>query len=98
MFDVLSLDWCITPQEARALTAGHVALQGNADPLCLYGGQEAIEDEVKRVCEGFLVEDKDGKRGPRGWISNLGHGITPQVKPEDMKFYLECVHKYSARR
>lgn len=93
-FDVLAIDWCISPQEALKATGGRVALQGNADPVCLYGGKDGIEAEVKRVCAGFK-EGREGK-GPKGWISNLGHGITPGVSPEDMRWYLECVHKYSA--
>jgi uroporphyrinogen decarboxylase len=97
-FDVLSLDWCITPQEARSLVGQHVGLQGNADPMSLYGGKSGIEDEVKRVCKGFLeVSGTEGK-APKGWISNLGHGMTPEVDPEDMRWYLECVQKYSARK
>jgi len=67
-FDVLALDWCITPEEAKVVTGGRVALQGNADPLCLYGGKDGIEGEVKRVCSGFIGEGK----GPKGWIANLG--------------------------
>ncbi|CED85397.1 uroporphyrinogen decarboxylase [Phaffia rhodozyma] len=90
-FEVLALDWCVTPGEAIRITEGKVALQGNADPMCLYGGRDGIEQEVKRVCEGF--KDKGGKL--KGYISNLGHGVTPAVDPEDMRWYLECVQKYS---
>lgn len=90
-YDVLGLDWCIDPTVARSIVGDRVALQGNLDPNVLYGGQEAIEREVKRMCASF----KSGEL-PRGWIANLGHGITPGVKPEDMKYFLECVHKYSA--
>lgn len=59
------------------------------DPNLLYGGKPAIEEAVKRMSHQF----KDS----RGWIANLGHGITPGVDPEDLKWFLECVHKYSAR-
>ncbi|KAI4525841.1 uroporphyrinogen decarboxylase [Schizophyllum commune Loenen D] len=86
-YDVLGLDWCIDPAEARKIVGGKVALQGNMDPSLLYGGREAIERAVKRMSERF------GKEG--GWIANLGHGITPQVDPEDLKWFFECVHKYS---
>ena len=57
----------------------------------LYGGREAIEREVKRMCEEFRV---DGKT--KAWIANLGHGITPGVDPEDLRFFFECMQKYSA--
>jgi uroporphyrinogen decarboxylase len=31
--------------------------------------------------------------GKQGWIANLGHGITPFVKPDDLKFYFEEIHR-----
>ncbi|PPQ65593.1 hypothetical protein CVT26_000542 [Gymnopilus dilepis] len=88
-YDVLGLDWQIDPVEARHLVGDKVALQGNLDPNVLYGGRDAIEAYVKRMCEGF-------RAGKRGWIANLGHGITPGVDPDDLKWFFECVHKYSS--
>ncbi|KAI0079687.1 uroporphyrinogen decarboxylase [Panus rudis PR-1116 ss-1] len=89
-YDVLGIDWCIDPVEARRLVGDKVALQGNMDPNVLYGGRGAIEKEVKRMCESF-----GGGKAPKGWIANLGHGITPGVDPEDLRWFFECVHKYS---
>lgn len=89
-WDVLSLDWCIDPVIARDLAADKVALQGNIDPNILYGGREAIEREVKRTAEAFRVQGKS-----KAHIFNLGHGITPGVDPEDMRWFLQCVHKYT---
>ena len=91
LFDTFGLDWCIDPAVARGIV-GTKALQGNLDPGVLYGGREAIEREVKRMCASF----RQGGGAPKAWIANLGHGITPGVDPEDMKFFLECVHKYSS--
>ena len=88
-YDVLGLDWCIDPREARKLVGDKIALQGNMDPNVLYGGKDAIESAVKRMSEGF-------RSGGGGWIANLGHGITPEVNPEDLRWFFECVHKYSA--
>lgn len=90
-YDVLGLDWCMEPSAARAIVQGRTALQGNLDPNLLYGGREAIEREVKRMAESFKVEGKT-----KAWIANLGHGITPGVDPEDLKWFFECVQKYSA--
>jgi uroporphyrinogen decarboxylase len=89
-YDTLGLDWCIDPLEARKLVGPNVALQGNADPMLLYGGQDAIKNEVRKMSEKFLA-------GGGGWIANLGHGVTPQVKVEDFQCFLESVHKYSRR-
>ncbi|KZV94021.1 uroporphyrinogen decarboxylase [Exidia glandulosa HHB12029] len=92
-YDVLGIDWVIAPQRARKLVAGKATLQGNFDPNLLYGGREGIEANVKRIAEAF----KEGDGGQcKAWIANLGHGITPQVDPENLKWLLQCVHKYSA--
>ncbi|PFH52586.1 hypothetical protein AMATHDRAFT_74067 [Amanita thiersii Skay4041] len=93
-YDVLGIDWGIDAAEARRIVAAAakdstkvIALQGNMDPSVLYGGRDAIEVAVKRMSDAF------GKQG--GWIANLGHGITPGVDPDDLKWFFECVHKYS---
>jgi uroporphyrinogen decarboxylase len=90
-YDVLGLDWVIDPVEARRLVGDKVALQGNLDPNLLYGGKAAIEQGVKRMCQAFR-----GGKGSKGWIANLGHGITPGVDPEDLRWFFECIHKYSS--
>ncbi|WVN88951.1 uroporphyrinogen decarboxylase [Cryptococcus depauperatus CBS 7841] len=89
-YDTLGLDWTIDPVEAREYVGRKVNLQGNFDPCILYGGKEGIEAEVKRLSARWL-------EAGGGWIANLGHGITPNVKVEDMGWFLECVHKYSKR-
>ncbi|WWC69747.1 uroporphyrinogen decarboxylase [Kwoniella pini CBS 10737] len=89
-YDTLGLDWTVDPLEVREFVGTKVNLQGNFDPTVLYGGKQGIENEVKRLSEIW-------KKAKGGWIANLGHGITPNVKPEDMGWFLECVHKYSKR-
>ncbi|TFL05540.1 uroporphyrinogen decarboxylase [Pterulicium gracile] len=91
-YDVVGIDWCITPTVARSLVGSKIILQGNMDPSLLVGGREAIEKNVKRMCSEFGA---GGSKGTVGWIGNLGHGITPQVDPEDLRFFLECMQKYS---
>ena len=88
-YNVIGLDQGLDPVEAKKALPG-MNLQGNFDPAILYGGKEGIEKEVERVCKRF-------HQNSGGWIANLGHGITPNVKPEDMGWFLECVHKYSKR-
>lgn len=91
-WDGLGLDWHVDPARARQLSGGRVSLQGNLDPGVLYGGRDAIEAEVKRIAEAFKT-NTGGKS--KGHIFNLGHGITPGVDPEDLRWFFECVHKYT---
>lgn len=66
-YDVVGLDWTHDPAEAVRTANGRVTLQGNMDPNVLYGGKDAITDNVERMLGGF--------KGARGrYIINLGHG------------------------
>jgi len=81
-YQVVGLDWLHSPAEAVRVARGRVTLQGNADPGVLYGGHRAITRVVEEMVHGF-------GGGKQGWIVNLGHGITPFVKPEDLKFFFD---------
>lgn len=85
--DALGVDWTIGLDEARRLTDGRVALQGNLDPALLYAHPDAIRTEVARV----LAEYGNG----HGHVFNLGHGITPQVPPEHLGALVAAVHELS---
>ncbi|KAI1760456.1 uroporphyrinogen decarboxylase [Hypoxylon sp. FL1150] len=90
-YDVVGLDWQIDPAEAVKIRGNRpIAFQGNADPGVLYGTKESITKTVEEMVEGF-------GGGKKGWIANLGHGITPFVKPDDLKFYLEEVQRLTSK-
>jgi len=85
--DMLGLDWEISLEEARARVGKQVALQGNMNPACLLEAPAAIRTEVQRVMASF------GKGS--GHVFNLGHGITPDVPPENVAVLVEAVHEFS---
>ncbi|KAJ5921723.1 hypothetical protein N7454_009197 [Penicillium verhagenii] len=85
-YNVVGLDWLHDPAEAMRIANGRVTIQGNADPGMLYGGPSAITPTVEKMVEGF-------KKGKQGWICNLGHGVTPFVDPEHLKFFFEEIHR-----
>jgi uroporphyrinogen decarboxylase len=87
-YDVVGLDWLHRPADAVAVLGDKVAIQGNADPGVLYGSREAITATVESMFTGF-----SWKARRKGWICNLGHGITPFVNPDDLRFYFEEVHR-----
>ncbi|KAF8495227.1 Uroporphyrinogen decarboxylase [Russula emetica] len=91
-YDVLGLDWCVVPEDVRAV-APNTVLQGNLDPNRLYGSRDAIRDGVRQMCAAFRAGDSPSK----GWIANLGHGITPGVDPNALQCFFEDVHQYSTR-
>ncbi|KAI9894696.1 MAG: Uroporphyrinogen decarboxylase in heme biosynthesis [Vezdaea aestivalis] len=85
-YDVVGLDWLYDPLAARTLARERVVLQGNADPGVLYGTEAAITEVVSNMVQGF-----GGGKG--GWIANLGHGVTPRVDPERLRFFLKEIHR-----
>ncbi|TKA70925.1 hypothetical protein B0A55_06128 [Friedmanniomyces simplex] len=88
-YDVVGLDWLHEPKEAYAVAQKYgKVVQGNADPGVLYGGHDAITKVVEEMISGF-------GGGKQGWIANLGHGITPFVKPDDLRFYFQEIHRLS---
>lgn len=88
--DVLGLDWNISLTEARERVGNQVSLQGNLDPKTLLQTPETIRTEVARVLREY-------GEGP-GHIFNLGHGITPDVPPENVAVLIEAVHTLSERK
>ncbi|MFO1419081.1 MAG: uroporphyrinogen decarboxylase [Methylotetracoccus sp.] len=86
-FDALGLDWTTDIGAARGRVGDRVALQGNLDPMTLYGEPDTIRREVLRVLDGF---------GPgTGHVFNLGHGILPDVDPDRARIMIEAVHEFS---
>ena len=87
-YETVGLDWLHDPAEAVKIAKGRVTLQGNADPGVLYGSHESITKVV-----GDLIKGAGGAK--QRWIVNLGHGITPFVNPDDLKFFFEEVVRLS---
>lgn len=85
--DVVGLDWEISLQEARARIGTKVALQGNLNPACLLESPEWIQRAATQVIDSF--------GSGSGHIFNLGHGITPEVPPENVTILIETVHEVS---
>ena len=89
--DAVGLDWSVNIARARREAADRVALQGNLDPYVLFGTEETIRREVRRVLDGFGPV-KDG-----GHVFNLGHGINQFTPVESVQILVDEVHEYSRR-
>lgn len=86
-FDGVGLDWTIDIAEARRRVGAQVALQGNMDPMALFGSPESIRAEVQRILTGY----GEGS----GHVFNLGHGITRFTDPNQVAVLVEAVHQLS---
>ena len=87
--DAVGLDWTLSIGRARTQVGDRVALQGNLDPSALYANAEGVSKAAKSIIEDF------GQGS--GHVFNLGHGITPDIDPENVKILVDTVHEYSAR-
>lgn len=87
--DALGADWTITLQEARARVGQQVALQGNLDPAILLASPAVIRREALACLQSY-------GRG-NGHVFNLGHGITPEVDPENLAVLLDTIRQESPR-
>ncbi|UYZ84840.1 uroporphyrinogen decarboxylase [Entomomonas sp. E2T0] len=85
----LGLDWTCDIKQARARVGDKVALQGNMDPSVLYANTSAICEEVGRILAGY--------GNGSGHVFNLGHGITPEVNPDNAAVFISAVHDLSVR-
>ncbi len=86
-FDALGVDWPTDIGHARRRVGDRVALQGNLDPMTLYGPVDVIRREVLRVLEEF--------GSGTGHVFNLGHGILPDVDPAHAGAMIQAVHEFS---
>ncbi len=80
--DVIGLDWTVDLAEAKALVGEDVALQGNIDPSVLYTTNAVISEKVNTLAARM--------GSPRGHIFNLGHGITPDVDPNNARAFVRA--------
>jgi len=85
--DALGVDWQTSLAVARRRTGDAVALQGNMDPMALFGNTDAIRAEASRVLASFGP-------GP-GHVFNLGHGISQHTDPESVAVHVDAVHSQS---
>jgi len=85
--DCLGLDWTVDIGAAKDRVGSKVALQGNMDPAALRSDRSGIESEVKTILKSF----GEGQ----GHVFNLGHGITPDINPDNVKIFIDAVHQFS---
>ncbi len=88
--DVIGLDWTVDIAEAKAIIGDEVALQGNLDPTVLYTSELIIEERVNAIADSMVV--------PKGHIFNLGHGITPEVDPENARAFVRAAKNAYTRK
>jgi uroporphyrinogen decarboxylase len=83
--DCLSLYWSMNDFDIQ-FVRNKTALQGNLNPKILLESKDIIKTETHKLLEKF-------KDFP-GYVFNLGHGLTPDICPEKVKYLTELVREY----
>lgn len=83
--DIISLDWTVTIDEARKRIGDKIGIQGNLDPMVLFGPDATIKEQTEAIL-------KQG--GGRNHVMNLGHGIDAKTPEEKAKFFVDTVHAW----
>jgi len=80
---VLGVDANVSLGRLRQQLPDHVAVQGNLDPFLLTTNPKAVAAETRRI-----LASMDGRPGH---IFNLGHGVPPNAKLENIRSLVETV-------
>jgi uroporphyrinogen decarboxylase len=84
---VLGIDWQFPLAHARRLLPADIALQGNLAPALLSDATpEVVAQETRSILEAM--------RGRKGHIFNLGHGVPPNAKLENIAALVETVRNF----
>ena len=78
----IAIDSSIKPKWAAKYLQIDSCIQGNLNPKHMVTGGEVLIKETKEIIEAF-------SNGPH--IFNLGHGITPNGNPENVKLMIDTV-------
>ena len=86
---VIGVDWQVRLTEARRHLPGRLAVQGNLDPFVMTTTPEIVAAEAGRIL--------DAMGGVPGHIFNLGHGLPPETKLENLERLVETVRTHRCK-
>ena len=83
---VLGIGYGIRLADVRQILPATVAVQGNLDPALLTATPSEVVRETKNILEEM--------RGRNGHIFNLGHGVPPEARLENISALMETVKSF----
>lgn len=87
--DVIGVDWKVRLDDAWKIIGHDKAIQGNLDPVVLFGPVSEIRKRVKEII--------DMAEGRPGHIFNLGHGIILGTPVDNVRAVIDAVHEFSGK-
>lgn len=83
---VLGVDWTVNAREVWDQLPENIGIQGNLDPFMLTTSPEIVDRETRRILNEM--------RGAPGFIFNLGHGVPPSAKLENIEALVDAVRHF----
>lgn len=83
---VVSLDWTVDLAHVKANQPGNFAVQGNLDPVVLNTEPAIVKEAALKILNTMKPHT--------GHIFNLGHGILPTAKIENMETLVQTVTEF----
>ncbi len=83
----ISLDSEKSVLEIREKVGKEITLQGNIDPELLLQGKQAFLNPLKKLLEEM--------NGDPAFIVNLGHGVLPGTKQDDVRLFVDTVKEFA---
>jgi uroporphyrinogen decarboxylase len=80
---VLGVDWNVRLADLRSRVPATIGLQGNLDPFLLCTKPDVVAAETRRI-----LREMDGRPGH---IFNLGHGVPPKARLENIESLVAAV-------
>lgn len=84
--DVVGLDWSVDMAESRAFMGSDRVLQGNVDPMILFGDEETVKAAVQETIVAA---------GSKRHILNVGHGVIQGTPEESVGYFCEAARNSS---
>lgn len=85
---VLSLDWTVDMSEVCNSILSPFSIQGNMDPVLLNTTPKIVREHTLRLLNQMSSY--------HGYIFNLGHGILPEAKIENVEILVQTVTQYQS--
>lgn len=86
---VVGVDWTVSLADIARRLPASVAVQGNLDPAVLTSNPSTVEAETRRILHEMA--------GRPGHIFNLGHGVPPDAKLENIEALVRAVRNSENR-
>ncbi len=83
----IAVDWTIPIINAASIIPVNIAIQGNLDPVILNTTPEIVRAQTLRILEAM--------KNRAGHVFNLGHGILPTARIENMETMIETVTSFT---